>query len=69
MIQQLEAQCFEEHTGIFVLLTHRGFKIWEYLDETIKNISLSAINNQGTNNSKKVLKTSNVIYIMIYIPS
>jgi len=25
--QQLEAQCFEEHTGIFVLLTHRGFKI------------------------------------------
>jgi len=35
MIQQLEAQCFEEHTGIFVLLTHRGFKILEYLDETI----------------------------------
>ena len=69
MIQQLEAQCFEEHTGIFVLLTHRGFKIWEYLDETIKNISLSAINNQGTNNSKKVLETINVIYTMIYIPS
>jgi len=34
MIQQLESQCFEEHTGIFVLLIHCGFKIWEYLDET-----------------------------------